>query len=84
MRYRALFRAFEDIVEAHAGRPHWAKAHRLRPADLRRLYPRFDDFVRVMRAADPDGVWQNPYTRRHLLGEEAEEVGPRVFKSRRD
>ncbi len=40
------------------------------PADLRRLYPRFDDFVRVMRAADPNGVWQNPYTRRHLLGSE--------------
>ena len=54
------------------------------PADLRRLYPRFDDFVRVMRAADPHGVWQNPYTRRHLLGSEGEEVGPRVFKARRD
>ncbi|KAF8182879.1 L-gulonolactone D-arabinono-1,4-lactone oxidase [Pholiota molesta] len=82
--YRRLFRAFEDVLSAHHGRPHWAKAHRLTPTDLAALYPRFGDFVRVMEDVDPKGLWRNPYVRRHLLGEKGEDVGGRVFKERKD
>ncbi|KAJ7075077.1 gulonolactone oxidase Lgo1 [Mycena belliarum] len=77
--YRTLFARFEAIVAAHGGRPHWAKAHRLAPAGLRALYPRFDDFVRVVAQVDPHGVLRNEYVRRHVFGEE---VGGRVFKLR--
>ncbi|KAJ7692570.1 L-gulonolactone/D-arabinono-1,4-lactone oxidase [Mycena rosella] len=77
--YRRFFAVFEEIVTAHGGRPHWAKAHRLEPAALRALYPRFDDFVRVLRDVDPSGVFQNEYVRRHVFGER---VGARVFKLR--
>ncbi|KAF9480619.1 L-gulonolactone D-arabinono-1,4-lactone oxidase [Pholiota conissans] len=82
--YRRLFRAFEDAFSAHHGRPHWAKAHRLGPSELTTLYPHFGDFLRVMQDVDPKGVLRNPYARRHLLGEQGEEVGRRVFKERKD
>jgi L-gulonolactone oxidase len=77
--YRRLFAGFETIVARHGGRPHWAKAHHFTPATLRKLYPHFDDFLRVLRDVDPEGVFRNEYVRRHVLGEE---IGERVFKLR--
>lgn len=81
-RYRSLFRKFEGIMRRYAGRPHWAKAHTCGLDELRRLYPSMDDFLRIRKSVDPDGVLLNPYTRRHLIGEIGDEVGPRVFKAR--
>ena len=78
--YRRLFEAYETIVTRHGGRPHWAKAHALRPSELRKLYPKFDDFVDVLNLYDPDGVFRNEYVRRHIYGEE---VHARVFKPTR-
>ena len=43
--HRAYFAAFEEIVAAHAGRPHWGKMHTLDAAELSVLYPRHGDFV---------------------------------------
>ncbi|KAJ7508845.1 L-gulonolactone D-arabinono-1,4-lactone oxidase [Mycena galericulata] len=77
--YRRFFAGFEAIVARHSGRPHWAKAHHFAPDALRRLYPRFDDFVRVMDEVDPEGVFRNEYVRRHVLGQP---IGERVFKLR--
>ncbi|PPQ68980.1 hypothetical protein CVT25_009165 [Psilocybe cyanescens] len=75
--YRKLFQAYEDIVVQHHGRPHWAKAHRLRPDSLRTLYPRFDDFRRIMEKVDPSGIFRNDYVERHILGKP---LDPRVYK----
>lgn len=80
--YRSLFRKFEAIMRRYAGRPHWAKAHTCGLDELRRLYPSMDDFLRVRKSVDPEGVLLNPYTRRHLLGEIGDDVGGRVFKAR--
>ena len=63
----------------HNGRPHWAKDHSLRSEDLRRLYPRFDDFLQLIREMDPRGIFRNEYVRRHFFDEE---VSSRVFKDR--
>ena len=42
----------------YAGKPHWAKTHPLRPEDLRKSYPRFDDFVALVERVDPAaGDW---------------------------
>ncbi|KAH8101328.1 L-gulonolactone/D-arabinono-1,4-lactone oxidase [Cristinia sonorae] len=79
--YRKLFEHFEDLVSRHGGRPHWAKAHRLRPDDLRKHYPRFDAFVRVLETVDPNGMFRNPYVDRHIFGKEGEKYGERVFKA---
>ena len=82
--YRKLFARFEDILARHGGKPHWAKSHPLRPEALRRMYPRFDDFVRVLEEVDPHGMFRNPYVQRHIFGKEGGEYGARVFKQIQD
>lgn len=81
--YRTLFSEFESIAIRHGGRPHWAKTHPFTPLELRRVYPKFDDFVTVMETVDPTGMWRNQYIQRHLVGKVGEEVGWRVFKERK-
>ncbi|KAF6750786.1 D-arabinono-1,4-lactone oxidase-domain-containing protein [Ephemerocybe angulata] len=75
--YHKYFAHFEQVVFKHGGRPHWAKAHEMKPDDLRRLYPRFDDFRGVLEKVDPKGMFRNEYVRRHILGED---IDLRVFK----
>ena len=67
--YRELFDGVEAIFRNHAGRPHWGKMHSARPPDLRRLYPRWDDFLRIRKELDPAGRFLNPYLRAVLLDE---------------
>ncbi|KAF8488900.1 L-gulonolactone D-arabinono-1,4-lactone oxidase [Gautieria morchelliformis] len=77
--YRRYFQGFTDIVAQHKGRPHWAKEHTFRSEGLRRLYPRFDDFLQLIREVDPHGIFRNEYVRRHFFDEE---VSARIFKER--
>jgi len=77
--YRRFFEGYEAILSRYRGRPHWAKAHHLRPDALRVLYPRFDDFKRVLDDVDPYGMFRNEYIQRHILGKP---IDGRVFKSR--
>lgn len=58
------FDAAEQIFAAVGGRPHWGKQHSRDAEYLAGQYPRLPDFQRVRAAADPDGVFANPYTRR--------------------
>ena len=68
--YRDHFARFSSILfSLFSGKPHWAKTHTLTPADLRKLYPRFDDFLAVRERVDPERVLANEYVKRHLLGE---------------
>ncbi|KAF9649552.1 L-gulonolactone D-arabinono-1,4-lactone oxidase [Thelephora ganbajun] len=80
--YRKLFASFEEIMLKHGGRPHWAKAHPLKPEDLKRMYPRFEDFVRVLQQVDPHGILRNSYIQRHIFGKQGPQFDPRVFKPR--
>ena len=74
--FARYFRAVEDIMRSHDGRPHWGKMHRRRAADLAPVYPRFDDAARVRRAADPEGLFANEYTDR-VLGAAPGHLGAR-------
>ncbi|GAA5962270.1 hypothetical protein JCM8115_004274 [Rhodotorula mucilaginosa] len=68
--YRDHFARFSSILfSLFSGKPHWAKTHTLTPADLRKLYPRFDDFLAVRERVDPEQILANEYVKRHLLGE---------------
>lgn len=80
--YRKLFTAFEGVMLKYGGRPHWAKAHPFRPDDLKRTYPRFDDFVSVLQQVDPSGLLRNPYIQRHIFGQQGPQFNPRAFKPR--
>ncbi|KAG6830526.1 hypothetical protein H0H92_000198 [Tricholoma furcatifolium] len=77
--YRRYFNGYETIVARHQGRPHWAKAHKLQPSQLRELYPRFDDFRKVVQDVDPKGLFRNEYIHRHIFGLP---VSGRIFKLR--
>ena len=65
--FERYFAEAEAVLRAHGGRPHWGKRHALGAAELRPLYPRWDDFQAQRRRLDPDGVLLSPYLR-HLLG----------------
>ncbi|KAH7909309.1 D-arabinono-1,4-lactone oxidase-domain-containing protein [Hygrophoropsis aurantiaca] len=78
--YKKLFERFEGILFRHGGRPHWAKAHQLRPDTIRNLYPRFDDFTRVLQDVDPRGTFRNEYVERHIFGKTGPKYDGRVFK----
>ena len=62
----AYFAAFEEIVAAHAGRPHWGKLHTLDAERLSALYPRHGDFVALRDRLDPGRVLANDYLDRVL------------------
>ncbi|HIZ99380.1 MAG TPA: FAD-binding protein [Candidatus Janibacter merdipullorum] len=64
--HRAYFAAFEEIVAAHSGRPHWGKMHTLGAAELAGLYPRHGDFVALRDRLDPGRVFTNAYLDRVL------------------
>ncbi len=65
--YRELFDGVEAIFQNHAGRPHWGKMHSARPPYLRRVYPRWDDFLRIREELDPTGRFLNQHLRAVLL-----------------
>ncbi len=62
------FRGFEAQMLAYGGRPHWGKEFAAGSDELRKVYPRYDDFVALRHRLDPRRVFANDYTRR-VLGE---------------
>ena len=64
MSYQSYFADVEAIMAAHGGRPHWGKIHSRTAADLRGLYPRWDDFMSARDELDPGRTFANDYTRR--------------------
>lgn len=77
--YRRFHEKFATLLASHGGRPHWAKQHCLKPKDVEALYPKFDDFRRVLQRIDPDGIMLSEYVRRHIEGED---IAQRMFKKR--
>ena len=65
--YRPLFEATEPVLRECQGRPHWGKLHGLGAAELRALYPGFDDFLAIRRELDPDGRLLNDHLKRLFL-----------------
>jgi FAD-linked oxidoreductase len=63
MPYAGYFQAAEAIFRRYGGRPHWGKMHYLKAAQLRELYPRWEDFARLRAELDPGGLFLTPYLR---------------------
>ncbi len=64
--FAEYFLAVQEIMVAHGGRPHWGKLHTLGADQLRQLYPRFDDFLKVRNQVAPAGLFGNDYLDRVL------------------
>jgi FAD-linked oxidoreductase len=60
------FRAVEEIMMAHGGRPHWGKMNTRDAESLRAVYPHFDDFVAVRDRLDPERRFTNVYLEKVL------------------
>jgi hypothetical protein len=60
-----LARAFARLYSA---RPHWGKYNPLTAAEIAPLYPGLERFREICRAHDPNGVFQNAYTKGVLGG----------------
>jgi FAD/FMN-containing dehydrogenase len=55
--YQEYFADIEPIFKSYGGRPHWGKKHSMTADDLRPLYPKWDQFQRIRRELDPDGIF---------------------------
>jgi FAD-linked oxidoreductase len=66
MEFESFFRAVEAVLDGYGGRPHWGKRHYQTAATLRPRYPAWDRFQAVRARLDPNGVFENDYTRRTL------------------
>ena len=65
---RLLLARIEAVLAPFHARPHWGKVFTTESAELARLYPRFADFVELVKTWDPNGVFQNNFTTRHIVG----------------
>ena len=59
----AAFAAFEEVMVAHGGRPHWAKQHTQPAAFFAASFPKWEEFHAVRRRLDPQGTFLNDYLR---------------------
>jgi L-gulonolactone oxidase len=66
MKWEPYFRAVEAIMDDYEGRPHWGKRHFQSAATLAPRYPEWDSFMAVRARLDPEGTFENEYTRRVL------------------
>ena len=65
MEYESYFRGVEAIMDEYGGRPHWGKRHYQSAATLEPRYPEGSASRKCARL-DPEGRFENDYTRRVL------------------
>ncbi|MEV6317362.1 D-arabinono-1,4-lactone oxidase [Streptomyces sp. NPDC051776] len=55
----AAVRSVEEALGPLAARPHWGKVFGMAPGTVAGLYPRWDDFRRLLDDYDPEGLFRN-------------------------
>lgn len=55
------FKTIEEIFIKHGGRPHWGKRFVAKDAELKKLYPKWEDFKSTRKEIDPTNKFLNPY-----------------------
>jgi len=65
--YKKYFAEIEPIFWKYNGRPHWGKIHTLNAKKQRALLPKFNDFLEIRQAMDPNNIFTNPHIN-HVLG----------------
>lgn len=66
MPYEEYFEKCEKIFAKYQGRPHWGKCHNLTLDDVKRLYPKYDDFMKLRASMDPKQVFVNEYLSKYI------------------
>ncbi|WP_369046292.1 D-arabinono-1,4-lactone oxidase [Sinomonas sp. P10A9] len=62
----ALLPELEAALAPFGARPHWGKLFAVPSAELRALYPRFEEFRDLVAKRDPEGTFRNAYLDRVL------------------
>ncbi|MDA0978484.1 MAG: FAD-binding protein, partial [Proteobacteria bacterium] len=57
------YRACESVFLSYGGRPHWGKVNYLSAAQLAGLYPQYENWWRIRKELDPDGIFLNAWAR---------------------
>ncbi|WP_336955766.1 D-arabinono-1,4-lactone oxidase [Acinetobacter johnsonii] len=65
---RLIFDIVEPIFQKYKGRPHWGKMHSMTAMQLRDLFPKWEDFLRLRQQLDPERKFLNPYLEQLFLG----------------
>lgn len=66
-----VVKAIEQRLAAFDARPHWGKRFTVSPSEIARLYPRLDNFRRLMQTMDPAGKFRNEMIDRLIAGSPA-------------
>ena len=61
--YWDYLRSVDSLLREFSARVHWGKLHFLEPERLAELYPEADEFIRIRRELDPEGVFLNDHLR---------------------
>lgn len=64
----ALLPIIEKTLEPYHAKPHWGKLFTMAPARLASLYPRMNDFKKLVAGYDPQGKFRNAFLQRNLYG----------------
>ncbi|MGI2297234.1 D-arabinono-1,4-lactone oxidase [Paenibacillus sp. GXUN7292] len=68
MPYERYFEVMEQILQSQGGRPHWGKMHTLKAAQLKELYPMWQQFAQVRAQMDPEKLFLSSYMRELIIG----------------
>ena len=58
-----MLRDVDAIFDRYDGRPHWGKHHFMSRGRIEKLFPRYEDFRRLRREIDPNGIFLNDHLR---------------------
>ncbi|TIA80781.1 hypothetical protein E3P92_00326 [Wallemia ichthyophaga] len=72
VRYRRIFRTFEDILRKYNGRAHWAKHSTQTPQEVGEKYSGLPKFMEIIHKYDEHGIFLNPFIDRHLICEKGD------------
>ena len=65
--YWDYLRSVDALLSEFSARVHWGKLHFLTPDRLHALYPEADEFIRLRRELDPEGMFLNDQLRELFL-----------------
>jgi xylitol oxidase len=64
----SLLPLLEEKLAPFDARPHWGKLFTMEPKRIQLLYPRLEDFRRLVSELDPGGKFRNPFVDKYVFG----------------
>jgi len=65
--FKRYFNAMETIFVAYGGRPHWGKMHTRKADYFSKVYPEWEQFLKIRNEQDPNQIFINDYLKSILF-----------------